>query len=152
MRVEVSGMVFCSAHLIAGHERCECLHGHNWRVSVSLEGEVDERGMVMDFLELKRMVEEECSRLDHRLLLPQRSEHMRISRQGERVEVEAAGKRYSFPAQDVLLLPLKEITAEEVAALIAERLRRRLPAGRLRRLEVRAEEAPGQSALCLREL
>jgi len=145
-------VVFCGAHLIAGRERCECLHGHNWRVSVALEGEVDERGMVMDFLELKRMVEEECSKLDHKLLLPQRSERMKIDQQGEKVEIEAAGKRYLFPLQDVLFLPLREITAEEVAGLIAERLIRRLSPGRLRRLEVRVEEAPGQSAVCLREL
>jgi 6-pyruvoyltetrahydropterin/6-carboxytetrahydropterin synthase len=151
MRVEVSGLVFSSAHLIAGHEKCECLHGHNWRVSVAVEGEVGEEGMVVDFVELRKMVAEECSKLDHKILLPERSRHLKIIFQQDEVEVKAGGKRYSLPGQDVCILPVTEVTAEEIARLIADRLLQRLPV-KFRRLEVKVEEAPGESATYSREL
>jgi len=151
MKVEISGLTFSSAHLIAGHIKCECLHGHNWRVSVMVEGETGEDGMVMDFLELKRMVAEECSKLDHKVLLPEKSKNLKVIPYQDRVEVEAAGKKYSFPPQDVLLLPVREVTAEEIAGLIANRLVQRLPP-HYKCLEVRVEEAPGQSAVCVRKL
>jgi 6-pyruvoyltetrahydropterin/6-carboxytetrahydropterin synthase len=151
MRVEVSGLTFSSAHLIAGHEKCECLHGHNWRVSVTVEGEIEENGMVMDFLELRKVVAEECSRLDHRVLLPEKSKHIKATSRQDEVKVEVGGKAYSLPAQDVLFLPVKEVTAEEIARLIAERLLQKLPRN-LKRLEVKVEEAPGQSAVCTKEI
>ncbi|MDX1502912.1 MAG: 6-carboxytetrahydropterin synthase QueD [Thermoanaerobaculia bacterium] len=61
---------FSAAHTIRGHTGgCERLHGHNYRVRVVLEAEeLDELGMVMDFADLKGMLEEITAPLDHRLL------------------------------------------------------------------------------------
>lgn len=47
----------------------EPLHGHSWKLVVTLEGPVREDGMVFDFLELGRVVEEKVlSALHHRSL------------------------------------------------------------------------------------
>ena len=58
---------FDAAHnLIHYHGKCEKLHGHTYRLRVVLEGVPDSEGMIMDFLELKQIVNEHVlSRLDH---------------------------------------------------------------------------------------
>jgi 6-pyruvoyltetrahydropterin/6-carboxytetrahydropterin synthase len=61
---------FDAAHrLECYHGKCERLHGHTYSFSVTVEGRQDSEGMVMDFVELKRLVEESAlSRLDHSYL------------------------------------------------------------------------------------
>ncbi|MDR1049428.1 MAG: 6-carboxytetrahydropterin synthase QueD [Synergistaceae bacterium] len=53
-------------HLVRYHGKCEALHGHTYRLAVTLEGTPDAEGMVLDFTELSRTVKERViSRLDH---------------------------------------------------------------------------------------
>lgn len=63
---------FCYGHRLLNYDgKCKYLHGHNGRVIISLEGErLDERGMVLDFSEIKRVVSTWIDReLDHRMIL-----------------------------------------------------------------------------------
>ncbi|PMB05723.1 6-carboxytetrahydropterin synthase QueD [Fischerella thermalis CCMEE 5273] len=54
-------------HLYDG--KCKSLHGHTYRLSITVSGYVDEIGIVLDFGELKRLFQEEIdARLDHRYL------------------------------------------------------------------------------------
>ncbi len=63
---------FCYGHRLLNYAgKCRHLHGHNGRAVIVLEGEqLDERGMVVDFAEIKRSlrtwIDEE---LDHRMIL-----------------------------------------------------------------------------------
>jgi 6-pyruvoyltetrahydropterin/6-carboxytetrahydropterin synthase len=61
---------FSAAHAIRGHTRgCQNLHGHNYRVRVHLRAaRLDELGMVMDFADLKAMMEEIVGPFDHRVI------------------------------------------------------------------------------------
>ena len=61
---------FAAAHFLKHyHGRCENLHGHNYRVKVSVLGdELDEGGMLLDFGILKTAVREIISELDHSLM------------------------------------------------------------------------------------
>lgn len=48
-----------AAHRLAlpGDSPCGRMHGHNWRIEVICEAEqLDERGMVVDFMEIERVV------------------------------------------------------------------------------------------------
>ena len=58
---------FDAAHnLVHYHGKCEALHGHTYRLAVTLEGFPNEEGMILDFLELSQIVKERVvSRLDH---------------------------------------------------------------------------------------
>jgi 6-pyruvoyltetrahydropterin/6-carboxytetrahydropterin synthase len=58
---------FDAAHRLEQyHGKCEALHGHTYRLEVTLEGMPDEEGMVMDFLVLKDLVKTHVlSYLDH---------------------------------------------------------------------------------------
>jgi len=61
---------FSGAHNLRGYKgKCEDLHGHNWNVEVSVSSEkLDDLGMVMDFKELKALLKEVISGLDHKHL------------------------------------------------------------------------------------
>jgi 6-pyruvoyltetrahydropterin/6-carboxytetrahydropterin synthase len=61
---------FSSAHNLREYGgACERLHGHNWKVSVTVEaGELDRLGMVVDFKALKEKTEKVVKRLDHQYL------------------------------------------------------------------------------------
>jgi 6-pyruvoyltetrahydropterin/6-carboxytetrahydropterin synthase len=61
---------FSAAHAIRGHTRgCQNLHGHNYRVRVHLRAErLDELGMVLDFADLKEMMQEILGPFDHRVI------------------------------------------------------------------------------------
>jgi len=49
--------------------KCKNIHGHSYKMTVELEGEVEESGMVMDYYDLKKMVEPIVERLDHAFMV-----------------------------------------------------------------------------------
>ena len=62
-------------HFAAAHqlkmvgEKCENLHGHNWKLEVRVRGEqLNEAGVVLDFGELKMHLAAVIGRLDHQFL------------------------------------------------------------------------------------
>lgn len=54
-------------HLPDGH-KCKRLHGHNYRLDVSIAGDLDGRGFVIDYAELDGVVQPLVDMLDHRFL------------------------------------------------------------------------------------
>jgi len=63
---------FCYGHRLLNYDgKCKYLHGHNGRAVIALEGEqLDNRGMVIDFSDIKRVVSHWIdTNLDHRMLL-----------------------------------------------------------------------------------
>jgi 6-pyruvoyltetrahydropterin/6-carboxytetrahydropterin synthase len=70
MRLDVE-FYFAAAHRLPRYEGpCFRLHGHNYKMFVAVEGEVDPRtGMIADFGVLKQVVQEHVlARVDHRNL------------------------------------------------------------------------------------
>ncbi len=61
---------FAAAHTLRDyHGKCENLHGHNYRVQVKIEGErLNATGLLVDFVEVKRILREAIDRLDHSFL------------------------------------------------------------------------------------
>lgn len=61
---------FAAAHqLKMVAEKCENLHGHNWKIEVHVAGEsLNKAGVLMDFGEIKRHVAEIMKKLDHKFL------------------------------------------------------------------------------------
>jgi len=63
---------FCYGHRLLNYAgKCKYLHGHNGRAIITIESEkLDERGMVLDFSEIKQVVSTWIDeKLDHRMLL-----------------------------------------------------------------------------------
>lgn len=61
---------FAAAHqLRMVAEKCEHLHGHNWKIEVFVSGDtLNEAGILMDFGEIKKEVATVMKSLDHRFL------------------------------------------------------------------------------------
>lgn len=55
---------------------CQNIHGHSYRMRVELEGALDENGMVLDYFDLKEIVEPIIERIDHSFLCDDRDEAM----------------------------------------------------------------------------
>jgi 6-pyruvoyltetrahydropterin/6-carboxytetrahydropterin synthase len=151
VRVEKDNTVFCAGHFITyeGHQ-CEPLHGHNYRVAAGIEGPLDENFYVFDFTRLKRLLKTVVDRLDHRMLLPGRSERIAVRQDGEAVVATYQDKRYVFPASDVVVLPIQNTTAELLARWIAGELRAALTPpeqAAMTAIEVEVEESFGQRAI-----
>ena len=61
---------FEAAHnLVEYHGKCERLHGHTYRLAVMLEGTPDKEGMILDYVILKKIVQDIIlSEMDHAYL------------------------------------------------------------------------------------
>jgi 6-pyruvoyltetrahydropterin/6-carboxytetrahydropterin synthase len=135
--LEKDTLVFSAAHFITFNgDICESIHGHNYRVKCEIVGPLDENGYVVDFIALRDSLQAIVTELDHHVLLP--TEHPLIkvklfeSRQdcGPDTKTENTpevlttfkNKRWIFPAEDCVLLPLANTTAELLAKYIGERL------------------------------
>jgi 6-pyruvoyltetrahydropterin/6-carboxytetrahydropterin synthase len=144
--------VFAAAHFItfAGH-RCETLHGHNYRVGITLEGELEpDSWYVADFSVVKKIMRRLTDELDHKVLLPTGSPIVGVAREGARVSVAVGGEpRYVFPERDCVLLPIPNTTVEMLARHLTGRVREELRTAGVRRLtliQLEVEENFGQSA------
>ena len=61
---------FSAGHALRGYRgKCENVHGHNYRVRVTLEGpQLDATGLLVDFVQLKQAIREVMGRLDHQFM------------------------------------------------------------------------------------
>lgn len=59
---------FSAAHHLTDYQgKCEHPHGHTYRLAVTVEGRIQKNGLVLDFVELKKIVNEKVLEdLDHR--------------------------------------------------------------------------------------
>lgn len=147
-----AGVRFSASHFISGHQKCGRLHGHSYSVGLVLHGEKGERGMVLDFVPLKKVLREIAEEFDHRVILPGNSKHLEL-RTGKEIEVRTKGKRYVFPAEDVVVIDAEESSAEEMARVILEMLLQRLDLpSNVSEVEVGVFEEQGQSAWASKKL
>jgi 6-pyruvoyltetrahydropterin/6-carboxytetrahydropterin synthase len=124
-RVELSKpqLVFSAAHFITFNGNvCERLHGHNYRVRASIDGPLDENHYVIDFIALRDEMQTIVDTLDHHVLLP--TDHPQIKVVADEKEVLATfeDRRWIFPLDDCVLLPVPNTTAELVARYIGLKL------------------------------
>ena len=150
VRVSKDDLVFASGHFITyDGGKCEPLHGHNYRMAVEVEDELNGDHYVFDFVALHELARGLAAELDHRMLLPARSHLIRVAEDGPNWDVRYGDRRWSFPRDECVVLPLANTTAELLADYFAGRLllafeARQLPRPRILRVEV--EESFGQSA------
>ncbi|HYG79873.1 MAG TPA: 6-carboxytetrahydropterin synthase QueD [Pyrinomonadaceae bacterium] len=106
---------FSSAHQLRGYKgKCENLHGHNYKIEIYARGrELDNIGLLVDFVELKDAADEVVQYLDHRNI-------------------------NELPPFDVELNP----SAENLARYILERVASRVGDERVQVYKVRCFETP----------
>jgi len=127
VRLAKEQFVFCAAHFITfGDNICERLHGHNYRVAVDLHGPLGEHAYVVDFIAARDALLEITGELDHRVLLPTQHPQIAVAQEqsgaASEVIVRFEERRWVFPREDCVLLPVANTTAELLARYIGLQL------------------------------
>ncbi|HAC90267.1 MAG TPA: 6-pyruvoyl tetrahydrobiopterin synthase [Planctomycetaceae bacterium] len=144
-------LVFSAAHFITfAGDICECLHGHNYAVKAEVEGPLDENQYVIDFIAFRDTLAQIVKQLDHHVLLPTKHPLIIVRQDQQEVTATFRTKRWVFPAEDCILLPITNTTAEKIAWWIAQELKGKLRsnAPHLEWLEVSVDENHGQWGRC----
>lgn len=108
---------FDMAHLLDGHDgKCKNLHGHTYKLQVIVSGETEnsgaKKGMVIDFSDLKKVVNDLIiSPMDHAFIYDQSSER----------EIKIAQLLQQLNSK-TFALPMRS-TAENLAQFIFQRLK-----------------------------
>lgn len=152
VRVTKDHLVFSAAHFITFNGNiCERLHGHNWRTAVELTGPLDRNSYVFDFIALRDTLQGIINDLDHHVLLPTQHPTIKVSESEREVEVTFEDRRWVFPREDCVLLPVRNTTAELIARWIGEQLRPTVEnhdEADVSMIQIEVEENFGQWAIC----
>ena len=107
---------FAAAHftLFSATER-ENLHGHNFQVTLDAEAPIQQDGLTFDYNILKKALKKMCDDLDEQVLMPAHSPHLDIEHGDEYIFVVFNGERIPFLQRDLTLLPIRNVTVEELA-------------------------------------
>jgi 6-pyruvoyltetrahydropterin/6-carboxytetrahydropterin synthase len=141
---------FSAAHfLIFPDGTAERLHGHNYKVYTQVESALDPHGLVLNFKEIKPLVKQVCDELDEHLLVPGQHPVLRCQQHDDgTTEVVYQDRRYRLPTSDVIVLPITNTSAENLATWVGRQVRERLARGwpriRITAVRVGVEESPGQ--------
>lgn len=145
---------FNSAHftIFSATER-EDLHGHTFYVRAYVTSPVDANGLAFDYNILKTKIRSLCDELDEKVLLPERSPHLELTREGDYLVACYGHERLPFLPRDVRTLPVRNITVEELAPWFLDRLAgdSEVRAQNIVSLELQVSSGPGQWAAARRE-
>lgn len=136
---------FSAAHftIFSATER-ERLHGHNYSVSARIVAPLGENGFAADYNVYKRRLAALCDDLDEYLLLPAESPHLTVELDGANYRVTFAGEGMTFLASDTRVLPIRNITVEELSRYLLALLVQESADDDLREIDLCVASGPGQ--------
>jgi len=148
--VSVNGvrLKFASAHMATLGNELEPLHGHNYSVSVKVEGSLSNDYWVIDFSKIKNITRNICNQLDHKFLLQEKSNLISSTLEQNTWHLRFLDRSYQFPKSDVAVLPIENSTAELLAEWICHQIDKELHKSEqpnIQLISVEIEEMPGQS-------
>ena len=122
--IEKENLHFSAAHFtIFSAEDRERLHGHNFRIGATITAPVDDNGLCFNYQIAKERLKVLCDSMDEYTLMPTESPHLSIEEQEQHYLVEFNGEKMYFLKTDVLLIPVRNISVEELAHYILQLLR-----------------------------
>ena len=139
---------FSSGHYtIFSPTRREPLHGHNFTVYAAITAELNEFAMTFDYDIYKKKIYSLCKSLTGYFLLAGNSKHQTIEEDGDNLYVHFNDEKIPFLKKDVIILPLVNITVEDLAKWFIEQLLNPedIEKFKLHHVIVKVFSAPGQS-------
>lgn len=148
-----SNIRFSSTHIIPEYKKCGRLHGHTYAVHIRLTGDPDENGIIIDFSFLKELIKEIINELDHRILIPKNSKVVKFNKNSNIIEMTSLDKKYIFPSEDCILLPISSTSAENLANYILEKVLEKISLNkRIKNIEIGVDEGFGQGARIIKDI
>jgi 6-pyruvoyltetrahydropterin/6-carboxytetrahydropterin synthase len=142
-----SNIRFSSAHIIPEYEKCGRLHGHSYGVHIKVKGKPDSKGIILDFSMVKDALRKIINDLDHKILIPKKSNVMKINKQEDSVSISLSEKNYVFPVSDCVFLPIESTSAENLASYILESFVKNISLHKqIEEIEIGVDEGYGQGA------
>ena len=146
---------FSAAHftIFSDTER-ESLHGHNFRVNAGFTADVRENGLCFDYGEIKQVLQQMCDALDEKFLVPAKSPYLKIKTGSTNMTLIHNEDEISVPLSDVKLMPLRNITVEELASHFTDTLatHAKVVEFGIRAIELRVASGSGQWGVVRRDL
>ncbi len=150
VELQKESMKFSAGHTtIFSKTDREPLHGHMYAVYLALTTEVEENGMTFDYRYYKEKIHVLCKHLNQTFLMPQFSPFLEYSEDDEYLYFTFNNKKIPFLREDVTILPVTNITVEELSKWFVNELisdEQELNKNRIQKLIVKVFSAPGQSA------
>lgn len=125
----------------------EDMHGHNYSVSADLEVEINENGMAFDYRIYKNKLKKLTEQLDRRFLLPAHSPYLIINDEGDFWMARFAAERIPFLKRDVHILPISNVTIEELSHWFLQKLTedcQEIQQYHIHKIVVKVSNGPGQ--------
>jgi 6-pyruvoyltetrahydropterin/6-carboxytetrahydropterin synthase len=143
-------MKFSAGHttIFSATER-EPLHGHHYGVYLALTTWVEENGMTFDYRYYKAKIRDLCKHLNQTFLMPMYSPYLTQEEDDDYYYFTFNHKKIPFLKEDVTLLPVTNITVEELSRWFVEQLveeKEELTRHRIEKIVVKVFSAPGQSS------
>lgn len=150
VELQKESMKFSAGHttIFSATER-EPLHGHMYSVYLALTTWVEENGLTFDYRYYKERVHKLCRFLNQTFLMPQYSPFLQFSEDKDYYYFVFNNKKIPFLKEDVTLMPLTNITVEELSRwFVAELIKdeAELNRHRIEKVVIKVFSAPGQSA------
>ena len=150
LHIDKEAHKFSAAHFtIFSETERERLHGHNFSVSARIVAPMGNNGFSADYNVYKRRLRNLCDGLDEYLLLAANSPWQRLSEKNGEVFMEFAGKTLRFPRDEVLILPIVNVTVEELAHYLLGLMLEASEGEPLVELELGVSSGPGQTGTAL---
>lgn len=148
IEIEKEYLHFSAAHftIFSATER-ERLHGHNFFVAIKVTSEVGENGMCFDYNILKDTLRTICERYDEYMLIPASSPYLKIEEDDSRYILKFNDEVLTYLKSDCLLLPVLNITVEELSSHLLDLLvadKEAIAAMKLTDIELKVSSGPGQ--------
>ena len=107
---------FSAGHfmLLSATQR-ETMHGHDYQVHATFNALITQNGMAFDCRDYKQRLLKICQSLDYRFILPSQSEYLKIAEENTQWIVEFGAQKMSFLKQDAVVLPVCNVTLEELS-------------------------------------
>ena len=114
---------FAAAHftIFSATER-ENLHGHNFHVQLEVTAPVGDDGLTFDYNILKNALKALCDAHDEKTLMPAQSPHLQFESDNQYEYIIFAEERIPFLSRDLMLLPIRNVTVEELSRYFLDRL------------------------------
>ena len=152
IHIRKENIKFSSAHMTVFPDGSkEALHGHNYQIELALELKDASFKKMLSFSEFKDVLRGVAGKWDEKVLLADKCPFYELIQKSKKeIEFKLCDKRYVLPSDEVVLLPIENISSEALASYLLKEFVKSFGEKELKKsvasLVIRVDESPGQGA------